>query len=134
MYKNTKHTNETIWISDRDNMCNYCGNILYDLYNINSFSMHSINQTKIPPQNKLAICKEGDNVFEFDKIIRIPDYFAGTIASTDFNAKTVDKEKHLQMTIDIISDNPRLIIVELYTDKNTLLCRKIKINKLKNNI
>ncbi len=130
IYRYTKRTNGTIWVSDRDDMCNYCNGILFDLYNIDTSSMHQINKTKIPKNNKLAICKEGDSCFDFDKIVRIPDYFAGTISSTDFKTNMVDKEKHLKMIVDIIADNPRLIIVELFIENEKLLCRKIKLNKI----
>lgn len=129
IYRYTKHTNGTIWISDRDDMCNYCDGVLFDLYNIDSSSIHQINKTKIPKNNKLAICKEGDNCFDFDKIIRIPDYFAGAISSTDFINNMVDKEKHLTMNVDIIADNPRLVITELFVENDKLLCRKIKLSK-----
>ena len=132
IYRYTKHTNGTIWISDRDDMCNYCDGILFDLYNIDSFSIHKINKTKIPKNNKLAICIEGDKSFEFDKLVRIPDYFAGAISSTDFKTNIVDKEKHLKINVDIIADNPRLIIIELFIENNILLYRKIKINKRQN--
>lgn len=131
IYKNTKHTNGIIWVPDRDDMCNYCNGILYDLYNINSSSIHYINRTKIPKNNKLGICKSNDNLFEFDKIIRIPDYIAGAISSTDFYSRTVDKQKHLQMIVDIIADNPRVIIIELCIENGKLFCKKIKINKIK---
>lgn len=130
IYKNTKKTNSTIWISDRDNMCNYCNKVLFNLYHINTTYLYHLNKLKIPKKNKIAVGIEGLQSFEFDEFIRIPDFLAGTIASIDFENKTInDNAKYLKLLNEAISDNSRLVIIKLFVQDEKIYCGKVKIKK-----
>ena len=61
-----------------------------------------------------------DKSFPFDPLIRIPDIICGALSSVkyiDGNFK-YDKEKHRELFVNVISDNPRLVVLRASFDED----------------
>ena len=60
-----------------------------------------------------------DKEFSLDPIIRIPDIICGVLSSVkyiDGNFR-YDKEKHRELFLNVILDNPKLLILQASFDK-----------------
>jgi hypothetical protein len=125
--KNTKKTDGTLWIPDRGSMNDYCDNLLFCLYKINSDSLKHLNKTKLKKKFLTGITREADNKYEFDNIIRLPDYFAGAVSSWDMLNNLVDKEKHSDFIVNIIADNPKVVVLKIVLNEKEIYCNGVNI-------
>lgn len=100
------------YISDRDKMTNYPNNTdtFYDLFHVYSHCIcnHYVRQENDNLEDIFFYIK--NNKFDADELIRIPDFFAGTLASFDYNnCSKLDKEKHRLILKDIICKNKNIV-------------------------
>jgi len=130
IYKNTKKCSKTIWIPDRDNMSEYCDGVLFDLYHMNLKSMIQLEKISVPRKNIMAIGKSNNNNFEFDKLIRVPDYFSGVVSSWNLKNNSVEKDKHFQMLKEVILENQRFALIQIKMTDNDLSCGCANIQKI----
>jgi hypothetical protein len=105
------------WISDRDSLTTFNERILWDHA---LETVHGVaEQLGIPLQAvQFPIAapdptKPADEGLWYDDLIRVADYFAGTIAAWDVKANAVPKEKFARMLRDVIADSPRVLILRL---------------------
>ncbi len=120
--------NKNLWIPDRGDSASAYSEILFDLYKINFDILKNIYN--ISPQITNGITKEDPKThkFDFDELIRIPDYYAGTIASFDLKKISIN-EKHKNMFLDTIVDNNRFALFEFNISQQKTLIKNICINK-----
>lgn len=133
LFQSLKKCKKTLWLPDRDSMNEYCNNILEDFYCINYNSLYRYKRLKMPNNFLCAIGTQDKKSSKlwFDDIVRIPDYFAGTVASWDFNSISCEKEKHAQIIKDVILDNPRFLMIQVELSEKQIKFSLVDIKKAK---
>ena len=113
---------EIIWISDRDPAISFKNGVIFNytkiLYNQkigNRRNNTSISYTKLK-ENRECL---------FDGLIRFPDTITAALASYNFENKTVDRPKHLNILSNAIADNERIFIIDITSEWTSDLSFKL---------
>ena len=116
------------WLSDRDDMTTYGSGIINALYFWRKEEIKKIIKVKFPPIKEGIIISESKTKPFYDELIRVPDYFCGTLASLIGFARNKDKyiefsnNKYSQIIKNVLETNENIVTIvvednELY-DKN----------------
>lgn len=107
------HTEEIHWFPDRDAIMDISDGIILDLVNIQCQGTELIRGRKIPPKLRIGGEDKKNNVFRFDPLVRYPDIITGVVSSIDFDTYTAQEEKHVDLFVNAILGNPRIVIMEM---------------------
>jgi hypothetical protein len=102
------------WFSDRDSITTAHNSIANEFFaiNVSAFCQRLEEGWRGPHLGMNAPVPEG-GVLWCDTFLRIPDYFAGTIAAWDYQKNTVQAPKHLQVLTSGIASKPNVHIVRI---------------------
>jgi len=126
---------DVVWFSDRDKIVNSYGNIAFDLFDINHFSMCE-KFGAIEPYSQIGIVtsdSEPKNMW-FDHLVRIPDYLAGTLASWDIKNNTVQKTKHSDILQKVFSENDFCAIINVDISRESYKFSRQTVSTLTNKV
>jgi len=96
-----KRPSNIAWVSDRDAIVQRHGGVAYDM----AYLVYALEYTKLLAKGENPVMYLPEKPFfhfpapevsgenDFDELVRIPDYLAGTLADFDFKEKTFSKEK-----------------------------------------
>ncbi|MFZ8018117.1 MULTISPECIES: hypothetical protein [Fusobacterium] len=117
------------WLSDRDNMTTYGSGIINALYLWRKEEIKKIIKIKFSPIEEGITILESKTKPFYDELIRVPDYFCGTLASLIKFSKNKDKyiefsKKYDQIIMNVLNSNKNIVTIlfedsELY-NKNIL--------------
>ena len=98
--------------------------IIKPLYSLNAKGMKDKLSVRTKSSFNNGVVNENQNQnrnnFDFDELIKLPDYFAGTISSFDLNSGSVEATKHRHFLKDVIVDNKNVIVCRLrFLEDNT---------------
>ncbi|MBQ8677171.1 MAG: hypothetical protein IJ529_01725 [Alphaproteobacteria bacterium] len=126
-----KENAEDIMIcSDRDAITEFSDGMFYQLLDYElSYKVKSRKKTLL----SLMLPNEKTNKFEFDSYIRVPDYFAGAIASFNLDEFTVDRDKHKEILLEVLKNNDKVILYKVDVQNNQITYSHILLDKLKEN-
>lgn len=126
-----KHNTEEIhWFSDRDAVMDISDRIILDLINIQCTNL--LHGRRSVPKFSVGVEDKENGIHRFDALIRYPDIITGVISSMDFDRGFPEKEKHFDLFVNAILENPRIIIMEMLPEEIKILnLRKtIKSNEI----
>jgi hypothetical protein len=128
-----KHPSHIAWISDRDALIERFDGFVYDLAYFMFVAEYykefpvTDNGTKIvldKPQFFFPIPpKSGAN--EYDELIRIPDYLAGTLADLDIDANKFSKEKYYTILHRSLVNSNNHVIIHVQNSGLNLSTRRL---------
>jgi len=130
----TTHTkvNELIWLSDRGQVFDFMDGLCLDFYNQIYYNLLTNKTVLIPMPNPFGIATSKDNkALWYDSLIKLPDYYAGTIASWDLNTNDADDDKHVQVIEKVFADNTNCNIVKINFKDKLFQSGKIDIKSKK---
>jgi hypothetical protein len=120
------------WLSDRDKISQSYNHIAEDFFYLNFLSLAKHFEVDKKPQLATTRPDETSEEMWFDEIIRIPDYFAGTLADWDIAKNQASKNKFLKIIEGAVADNPRFALIKIkYVDGDLQACR---LRVTKNNV
>jgi len=105
------YTEEIHWFPDRDAIMDVSDRIILELVNIEYHNL--LHGRRLPPKLRVGIENKENNIFIFDSLVRYPDIITGAISSIDLNKHSTEKEKHFDLLVNAILENPRIVIMEL---------------------
>jgi hypothetical protein len=123
--KQVNHLEVFGWFSDRDKIHDIEDSFIIDLFHAN---LHNL----ISPRNFTFAAAPANGEFEifYDKMIRVPDYIAGTIADYNIIENRISKDKFGTMLTDFMADNDHNnYIFKIFRQNNDYNCSKLKITK-----
>ncbi len=107
-----KHCTEEIhWFPDRDAVMDISDRIILDLINMQCSNL--LQGRRMRPKIRIGLENKEKNIFVFEPLVRYPDIITGTVSSIDFNQQSTKKEKHFDLFVNAILENPRIVIMEL---------------------
>lgn len=131
----TVHTTvkKLIWFSDRGLVFDYLHAYCIDIYNLIYHNLLTDKFILIPKPNPFGIAKpsKNDSFLWYDSLIKIPDYYAGTVASWNLKSNEVDKTKHDKIISNVFNDNINFNLVTIDFRDKIFSTGKIKITKYK---
>ena len=114
------------WLSDRDNMTTYGSGIINALYLWRKEEIKKIIKIKFSPIEEGITILESKTKPFYDELIRVPDYFCGTLASLIKFSKNKDKyiefsKKYDQIIMNVLNSNKNIVTIlfedsELYSE------------------
>ena len=114
------------WLSDRDNMTTYGFGIINALYLWRKEEIKKIIKIKFSPIEEGITILESKTKPFYDELIRVPDYFCGTLASLIKFSKNKDKyiefsKKYDQIIMNVLNSNKNIVTIlfedsELYSE------------------
>lgn len=111
-----KHSAKQIqWISDRDDVLNIEGGIIFDIINIITTQLIYGRRRSISLGVGLEDKKAKE--FSFDMFIRYPDLVTGAVSSINYEKHQVTKPKHLELLINSIFKNPNILMLRLQNER-----------------
>jgi hypothetical protein len=71
-------------------------------------------------------------IFVFDPLVRYPDIITGVVSSIDFEHGVTEKEKHFDLLVNAILENPGIIIMKILPEEIKILTlrKTIKSNDI----
>ncbi|HTV93374.1 MAG TPA: hypothetical protein VMG98_11730, partial [Verrucomicrobiae bacterium] len=74
---------------------------------------------------------DGKSGMYYDELVRVPDYIAGAIASTDFSAKQTKslREKHDRIVVESFADNPSFMLFNVALQPDPIDANRIVLTK-----
>ena len=115
-----KHSAKQIqWISDRDDVLNIEGGIIFDIINIITTRLIRGRRRSISLGVGLEDKKAGE--YGFDVFIRYPDIVTGAVSSLDYEKHRVTKPKHLELLINSVFKNPNILMLQLKNERLNLI-------------
>ena len=110
------------WIPDRDKITEAYDSIALDLFEMNHFGLcdeAGIEGEKI--QILLGVPDECQVNQWFDRLIRIPDYLAGALASLDLQAEHATLPKHGDVLINVVANNENCFVFQVTSKDEALV-------------
>lgn len=100
------NAHKVFWISDRGPEATFCDGIIFDLVyiDLNDYAKKHVSDFTF------GVAREHNNTFEFDEMIRIPDFIGGVISSIDIEKLEAEKTKHFELLVNSIASNNKIII------------------------
>lgn len=130
----TTHTKvkELLWLSDRGLVFEFLDGLCLDLYIQTYFNMLRETNILIPMPNPFGVATgNSKGVLWYDSLIKLPDYYAGTIASWNLKTNEVDNDKHIQVIENVFADNSNFNLVKINFKDKLFQSGKIDIEKAK---
>lgn len=119
-----KHSAKQIqWISDRDDVLNIEGGIIFDIINIITTQLIYGRRRSISLGVGLEDKKAKE--FSFDMFIRYPDLVTGAVSSINYEKHQVTKPKHLELLINSIFKNPNILMLRLQNERLNFIRYKL---------
>ena len=119
-----KHSAKQIqWISDRDDVLNIEGSIIFDIINIITTQLIYGRRRSISLGVGLEDKKAKE--FSFDMFIRYPDLVTGAVSSINYEKHQVTKPKHLELLINSIFKNPNILMLRLQNERLNFIRYKL---------
>lgn len=120
------------WLSDRDNMTTYGSGIINALYLWRKEEIKKIIKIKFSPIEEGITILESKTKPFYDELIRVPDYFCGTLASLIKFSKNKDKyiefsKKYDQIIMNVLNSNKNIVTI-LFEDSELYNKNIIEIN------
>jgi hypothetical protein len=100
------YTEEIHWFPDRDAVMDVSDRIILDL--INTQCTNLLYGRRIPPKLIVGLEDKEKGIFVFDPLVRYPDIITGVVSSIDFEHGGTEKEKHFDLLVNAILENPRI--------------------------
>ncbi|MBX9724273.1 MAG: DUF2934 domain-containing protein [Candidatus Obscuribacterales bacterium] len=123
------------WLSDRDPMIENFDGLVYQLFNLNMMAF--CQQRKLKPfylmwfgEGQPEKANEKRKPLSLAPYIRIPDYLAAPIASSELTSEGVQhlsNEKYQRILVFVIANNPNIAVLRLVNDPGWSIIR-IKVN------
>lgn len=120
------HAKQIFWISDRDRISSFQDGIIEELVHMCYASL--INR-RVPELKCFGFVKGDNKNFDYDELVRIPDYISGAVASVDFDKNLIEKDKHQKLFDEAILDNERIFILEVDVEGTQNILSQIDIRK-----
>ena len=122
---------ELLWLSDRGLVFDFLDGLCLDFYYQIYFNMLIETNILIPMPNPFGIATNKDEKsLWYDSLIKLPDYYAGTIASWDLNTNNADEDKHVQVIDKVFADNPNFNLIKINFKDKLFQSGKIDIKKV----
>jgi len=108
------------WFPDRDAITTWMDGIGYDMFHTNTASFAERGGASTDIDTAFATYREAASELWYDDFIRIPDHFAGPLASLGWNKETsqthfvlgnepaTTSTKYRTLLLDVIADNPNV--------------------------
>lgn len=126
----TKTCKKNIWIPDRGPSFSFAENLLCDLYSYEFTILKNIYNVMPQKFNIITETNHLSNKYEFDELIKIPDYLSGIIAAFDGKDDNID-DRFFPLFQKIFINNNNISLIDLeISEGNT----NIKSYNLKNGI
>ncbi len=129
----TTHTKvkKLLWLSDRGLCFDFLDGLCFDFYNQIYYNLLIDTNILIPMPNPFGIggMQKYTTKPWYDSLIKIPDYYAGTIASWDLNTNNADADKHVQIIDNVFADNPYFNLIKIDLKNKLFQSARIDITK-----
>ena len=121
------------WVSDRDAMVERYNGVIFDI----AYFMYLLEYSRcfvkkdnssiviVDKPNFIFLQHNGHSDNEYDELIRIPDYLAGTLADLDIEKKELSKKKFYTMLDQSIVNSKNHSIIQVYGNSTKLSARRI---------
>ncbi|MCO1335945.1 hypothetical protein MO867_16550 [Microbulbifer sp. OS29] len=128
----TKKPEYIQWVSDRDALAERYDGFIYDLSYflfLTGYYGYILKTEKSPmmlDKPKFIFPtpeKSGKN--NFDELIRIPDYLAGTLADFDITANTFSKDKYNTILFGSMVNSKNHVVLNVSGSSNDITCRRL---------
>ena len=105
--------------------------LCFDFYNQIYYNLLIDTNILIPMPNPFGIggMQKYTTKPWYDSLIKIPDYYAGTIASWDLNTNNADADKHVQIIDNVFADNPYFNLIKIDLKNKLFQSARIDITK-----
>jgi hypothetical protein len=128
-----KNPSHIAWVSDRDALIERYDEFAFDLAYfmfLGEYSNVFVNGSKSTPllfnePNIIFLKPDKSGKNDYDELVRIPDYLAGTLADLKMDDVSFSKDKYYTVLYESIANSPNHAILHVYGNANKLSCRRI---------
>lgn len=129
----TTHTKvkELLWLSDRGMIFDFLDGLCFDMYNQIYHNLLLETSILIPKPNPFGIANKAkdEKSLWYNSLIKLPDYYAGTIASWDLNTNNADDDKHVKVIENVFVDNPNFNLIKINLKDMLLQSGRVDIKR-----
>lgn len=119
--------NKILWCSDRDDILSYLKKSISQPF---VFDMIRNDIYKLKPKNRYCIDFLKKNNTDFDELIRIPDYIAGTISDLNLEKVAISHEKFLPILYSFLTNSNKSLVLSLKNNSNNIELTKYDFKKV----
>ena len=123
----TQVESKILWCSDRDNILNYLKKSILQPF---VFDMIQTDVYRLNPKNRYHLDFLRKTSIDFDELVRIPDYIAGTISDLNLEKVSVSHEKFLPILYSFLTNPNKSLVLSLKNNSNNLELTKYDFKKV----
>lgn len=123
----TQVESKILWCSDRDDILNYLQKFILQPF---VFDMIRTDVYRLKPKNRYHLDFLKKTNTDFDELVRIPDYIAGTISDLNLEKVTVSHEKFLPILYSFLTNSNKSLVLSLKNNFNNIELTKYDFKKV----
>jgi len=124
---NTGHKNKICWCSDRDDILTFLSNKISSPF-IFEMIKNDVNRITSNKNQELIFFNKKD--CDYDNLIRIPDFIAGTLCDLDLEKITVTKGKFLPVLYELLTNKEKNLVLKLVMDQEKVKVIHYRMEKV----